>query len=399
MKPVPRTTQVRLVDLRDAPAVDSADAAAPVRALRRLAAERRGFLALVVLPTLLAVLYFGLIAADRYASELRYVVRSPSTSAAGQLSGLLQATGSSRGAEDAHAINAFMTSRDAMRDLVAQAGLRQAFATSRADPFSRFPSLFGGASDEDLFKYFQRMVTVKFDKSTGITSVEVQAFSPEHALRIATVLIERAEALSNRLTERIRTDLLRTADEEVERARQRSLDAHAALTAFRNREAIVDPTRYSVALVETIAKLSLELAQMRAQLVEIQRASPQNPQINALNNRIAAFNEQIAAERRNLAGSAASLAPRIAEYERLQIEREFADRLFASSVSSLEGARLDAQRQQIYVERIVQPQATDYPAYPYRILSILSVFAVLTLGYRILLALVTNLRKHAPQGS
>lgn len=399
MKLAPRTTHVRLVDLRDATPRPAERATGLVSFVRNTVLKRRGFAGLVVLPTLLVAIYFLLIASNRYASELKYVVRSPSTNTASQLSGLLQVTSSSRGAEDAHAINAFMTSRDAMHDLIRLAGLREAYTSSRADLLSRFPLPLGRDTDEDLYQYFRQMVTVKFDKSTGITNVEVQAFSPEEAKRIATVLVERAEALSNRLTERLRADLVRTASEEVERARQRSLAAHAALTEFRNREAIVDPTRYSVALVETIAKLSLELAQMRAQLVEIQRASPQSPQIGALNNRIAAFNEQIASERRNLAGSAASLAPRVAEYERLQIEREFADKLFASTVSSLETARLDAQRQQIYVERVVQPQQPDYPAYPYRILSILGAFGLLLVTYWIAATLIENVRKHQSQVS
>jgi uncharacterized protein involved in exopolysaccharide biosynthesis len=48
------------------------------------------FLVMVALPTLVCGLYFLAIAADRYESEVRFVVRSPATSASNQLSSLVQ---------------------------------------------------------------------------------------------------------------------------------------------------------------------------------------------------------------------------------------------------------------------------------------------------------------------
>lgn len=390
MKPLPPETVVKLIDLRQL-----AQPQERVRLVRRLREKLDPWaLVCVLLPTLLAAAYFGLIASDRYAAEMRYVVRSPQTQVANQLGGLLQSTGYTSGGDSAHAINAYIVSRDALHDLIEDVDIRAIYGSPRADLFSRFPRPFGRSTTEALFAYFETMVSAKVDRTTGITTVEVQAFSPEDARRIAEALVRRAEALSNRLTRRLRDDLVRTAEEEVARARARSLTALAALTDFRNREQTVDPTRYSAALVETIARLSLELAQMRAQQEELRRASPQSPQIAALANRIRAFEEQIASERLTLAGSADSMAPRIAEYERLMLEREFSDRLLAAAVNSLENARQDAQRQQIYVELVVTPRVPDYPAYPYRLLAVLAVFAVSALAYIVLSTLVRNVRRH-----
>ncbi|MFN3853763.1 MAG: capsule biosynthesis protein [Phreatobacter sp.] len=390
MKPLPPETVVNLIDLRQL-----AQPQERVRLVRRLREKLDPWaLVCVLLPTLLAAAYFGLIASDRYAAEMRYVVRSPQTQVANQLGGLLQSTGYTSGGDSAHAINAYIVSRDALADLIEDVDIRAIYGSPRADLFSRFPRPFGRTTTEALFAYFETMVSAKVDRTTGITTVEVQAFSPEDAKRIADALVRRAEALSNRLTRRLRDDLVRTAEEEVARARARSLTALAALTDFRNREQTVDPTRYSAALVETIARLSLELAQMRAQQEELRRASPQSPQIAALANRIRAFEEQIASERLTLAGSADSMAPRIAEYERLVLEREFSDRLLAAAVNSLENARQDAQRQQIYVELVVTPRVPDYPAYPYRLLAVLAVFAVAVLAYVVLSTLVRNVRRH-----
>lgn len=391
MKPLPPEVFVRLIDLREL-----AGTAARLDTIHRLRQQITvGFALVVLLPTLLATLYFGLLAADRYAADLRYVVRSPQSLTASQLTGILQSTGNAYAGDAGHAINAYLMSRDALHDLVNDVNLRQIYSSPLADVLSRFPRAFGNSGDEALFAYYERMVSVKLDKTTGITSVEVQAFTPQEAKAIADGLIRRAEVLSNRLTLRLRADLVKTAEEEVTRARERSLGALASLTEFRNRELTVDPTRYSTALVETIAKLSLELAQMRAQQEEIRKASPQSPQVAAIANRIQAFEEQIRQERLGLAGSASSIAPQIAEYERLQLEREFADRLLSAAVGSLETARQDARRQQIYIELVVSPRVTDYPAYPYRILWIVATFVIATLGHVIVKSIGQNVGWHA----
>lgn len=388
MKSLPPETFVRLIDLREltGPAVRS-------NIVQRLRQRfTLPFTLLVLLPTLMTSVYFGLIAADRYVAELRYVVRSPQSLTASQLTGILQSAGNAYAGDAGHAINAYLTSRDALHDLIGDLNLRQIYASPIADHFSRFPRLLGPNSDEALFEYYQSMLSVKLDKTTGITTVEVQAFTPHEAKDIANGLIRRAEDLSNRLTLRLRSDLVKTAEEEVARARERSLDALARLTEFRNREQTVDPTRYSMALVETIAKLSLELAQLRAQQDELQRASPQSPQLATLVNRIQAFEEQIRRERQALAGPANSMAPQIAEYERLQLEREFADRLLSATVGSLETARQDAQRQQVYVELVVSPRAPDYPTRPYRVFWALASFAVFALCFFLLRSMARHIR-------
>ena len=54
----------------------------------------------VIIPTALAVIYFGLIASDVYISESRFVVRSPQRQAQTGLGALLQGTGFSRSQDD-----------------------------------------------------------------------------------------------------------------------------------------------------------------------------------------------------------------------------------------------------------------------------------------------------------
>ncbi len=142
--------------------------------------------------------------------------------------------------------------------------------------------------------------------------------------------------------------------------------------------------------------LETMLAADRHRFAEALRSSPQGPQITNLRNRIQAVEQQIVEEKRQIGGSAQALAPIIADYERLVLEREFADRALASALATLESARIDAQRQQLYLERVVEPHAADYPAQPKRLLWIAICLALSFSVYTILRFLIDNVRAHQP---
>jgi len=105
----------------------------------------------------------------------------------------------------------------------------------------------------------------------------------------------------------------------------------------------------------------------------------------------------IEAENSRVAGVGAgfgSLAGKAAEYQRLSLSKEFADRLLASALTTLEQARQDAQRQQLYLERIVQPSKPDKALEPRRIRSIVATFLLGLILWGVLTLLVGAIREH-----
>jgi capsular polysaccharide transport system permease protein len=353
------------------------------------------FVMLVWVPTAAAVAYFGWYAADRFEAESRFIVRSPSSAAASQITSLVQGSGIVRSADDAYVVHAYIRSRDALRKLVTESELLQRLDRPEADILWRYPGLFFAHTDERLWKHFKDFVTIDFDSTTGISTLSVQAFRPEDAHAIADALLLDAEMLINRLSERAQGDAIKTATREVDQSRERARDALNRITDFRRKHEMIDPGRVSTAALETITRLALEIAQTNAQLSELKQASPNSPQTATLRLRIAAYEEQIVRERAALAGTDTSLAPLIAEYERLVLEREFAERTFASAQTALDIARVDAQRQRLFLERISTPGIPDYPKYPKRILSILATFGLCYMLYSIGRRLVADTRAHA----
>lgn len=349
----------------------------------------------MILPTLLAAFYFFLLAANRFEAEARFVVRSPSSSATSQLSSLVQGAGIGRSSDEAYIVHAYMQSRDAVRALVRDHDLLARLQRPEADLVWRYPGFLRSASDERLWKLFQSFVTIDFDSSTGITTLKVQAFRPEDAKDIAEGLLSDSERLINEISARSNKEMLRTAETEVAVARERARVALEAMSEFRRRHELIDPTRTSAAAVETITGLTLEIARTSAELDELQIAAAESPQAETLRRRIRAYQDQISKERKTLAGSDTSLAPLIAEYERLMLEREFAERTFASAQAAHNIARVDAERQRLFIERISSPTLPDYPKYPYRLLSVLAVLALAWMLYSIGTRIVNDSRRHA----
>ena len=101
----------------------------------------RLFLATVVAPTLLAVLYFGLFASDVYASESQFVVRSPDKPTSSGLGILLKSTGFTNAGAEAYAAENFVESRDALASVNKDGLALKAYTNKNISIFDRFNPL------------------------------------------------------------------------------------------------------------------------------------------------------------------------------------------------------------------------------------------------------------------
>lgn len=348
----------------------------------------------VVLPMALATTYYVAGAADQYASETRFLVRSPQRQAGGLLSGFLQSAGFVRAQDDSFAVSEFIRSRAAVDELDHDGFLTAVFTRSEADFLTRYPQIWVSPSREALYRHYLELVTVSNDTTSGVTTLQVRAFRPDDAQDLAGLLVRKAEALINRLNDRARHDAVRHAEAEVNRSADRMSAAQAQITSFRNREVMVDPDKESTSIFDLIAKLSTDIAEKRARLREIERQTPRSPQIGALQANIAATEEQVRRERERLVGKDSSVAPRIAAFEGLLIERELATRMLASATASLENARLEAQRQQLYLERIVEPNRPDYAMYPKKLYALSLLLLILLAVYGTARLLLLHLYEH-----
>lgn len=355
----------------------------------------RGFLLAVVLPVLLAASYLYGIAAGQYSSEARILVRgSNPPMAPSALGAALSSAGFRPSSDETLAVRDFLRSGDAIRSVASQVDLVSIWRRPEAD----WPAMlwFSEPTGEQLQRYYNRMVSVDYDQESNSVSLLVKAFRPDDSKAVADALLGAAERLINTLSQRQRTDTLSSARSEVERAEARVLAARESVIRFRQSERAIDPTREIGGNMDAILRLESALTEARAEFQEKSAyLRPDNPQLRSVGNRISALQTQIGAERQRVTVGEQALPQQLAGYERLLLEREFADRQLASATGGLEAARIESDRQQLWLARIIQPQTADSPRFPRAAYILASLFAVLCAIYGLASLLMAGFREHA----
>lgn len=352
-----------------------------------------GLLLVVILPTLLTTIFFFFLAAPRYVSEAKFIVRSPERSTS-PTALTLQGVGIPSGQNDSFAVHEYITSRDALKDLQSDLRVGEVLGRSEADFFFRYPRLGEGRSEEGLYRALQRLVHVGYDASTGISTLRVEAFRSGDAYNLNNALLMGGERLINRLNERAASDTIRDSQAAYEAAASRLAGVQRRLTDLRNREGFVDPTLAAGESSELIAGLRASIAQLSAERAQLQRQAPDSPALPGVTGRIAALQAQVDAERRKVAGNESSLAQKVGSYQDLVIEREIADKQLALATNGLISARQEAARKQLYLERVVSPNKPDIATLPNRWRSILTVLISTLLLYSIGWLIWAGVREH-----
>lgn len=307
---------------------------------------------------------------------------------------MTQSQGLARTEDDTHLVNEFLVSRDAVRLLVEKDKLLPALSNPNADMFHSFPSILSGSTREDLYEHFTSFISVQYKAATGITTLKVRAFTPQDAQRLSRALLVHAEEVVNKLNKRARVDAVEFSENVAAAAERRVIAAQQKIAEFQNREQVFDPGKQSAATLDLVNKLFAEKLILETTLSENRSATPDSPKIPALLNRLNALDKEIASLQAGLAGSKGSMATKLADFERLALERELAAKSLTAALSSLERARQDAARQQLYLERVVEPNLADKSQYPERLQSLAIIFAVCIALWWIATSLASVILEH-----
>jgi capsular polysaccharide transport system permease protein len=365
------------------------------RAVALASDARARFLVLVAAPTAAAALYYGLVAAPQYVSRTEYIVRGVDAHRSSGLAQLLNTFGVSRAADETSAIESFLKSREVLERLNARVDLRAAYGAAAADRLSRFPRPWEQGGFEDLYAYTRAFFDVTKDGVSGVTRLEVAAFDPKSAEAIAAAMLDLASEMANNLNARAQADMVETSKRELEEARDNVVDIQTQLTAFRNEALLVDPLAFAGAMLQGIGALSLDRARTEAQIAESERLSPNSPGLDSLKASAAALDRKVDEERGKLAGGNSALAGKLANYERLTLLRELAEKRYAAALVSLDSAETEAQRKRVYIEEIVKPNLPDESTQPETFRNVLTTFVVGFIAFAILWILTVGSKDHA----
>jgi capsular polysaccharide transport system permease protein len=359
--------------------------------------RRRGLLlATVVIPTALAAIYFGFLGSDIFISESQFVVRrAASSESISPLDAALRGAGFQKAEDDAYVVQEFVRSRDAMFHLDSALKLQNQFESRNIDFVSRFPAFDFDRSKEAFHRYFGNKVRVRIDPSSSIITLETLAFSGATAHEMNKRLLDLSEALVNDINARARTDLVTSAEQDVERARAADRTTALAVAQYRNSSQIIDPEKQSAIYLGEVSRLQEELMATRSSIARLELVSNENPQLPTLRRQQQLLQDQIGKVNMQVAGGGdASLASKAARYQTLSLDREFTAKMLATAMTGLEQARLQVKRKHLYLERISTPSLPDSAALPNRLKSILIVFMFGFFAWGVLKMLIASVREH-----
>ena len=356
------------------------------------------FVLIVAMPTVAAVIYLGLFASDVYISESRFLVRSPQKESAsvGLVGQLLSTSGLSHSQDDTYSVRDYILSRDALKELDQKLDVRKAFSKKDIDSFNRFPGIFSrDRSFEEFYLYYGKHVEVVYDPASAISTLTVRAFNPEDAFKINNLLLEISESLVNTLNDRSKHDLIDFADGEVHIASDKAKEASIALLSYRSSHEVFEPDRQAAIQLEGIAKIQQDLVSTEAEVAQLKKLSPDNPQILSLNTRAESLRNAIASEAAKVTGGRSSFSAHAPDFERLALDVDFADKQLGAALAGLESARAEAAQKQLYLERLVQPNIPDKAMAPRRLRGVLTVFLISMIAWGVSSLLIAAVRDHA----
>jgi capsular polysaccharide transport system permease protein len=345
----------------------------PQRVRRKCFGGLLGLSALLVIgiPTLLAIVYFGFIASSQYVTSFQFAVRGPSQSSTTRAGGGA-AMGVGAMSPDSFVVTDYINSPQAIADVERDVNLRAIFSRPNVDFWSRLPS---NLTAEQLNAYWAHMVSANFDLISGNVSVSVRAFTPQDSLKLAQALVTTSDDMFRRLNAKAQQDFVRLADENVTRAQQQLAEARQALFVFREEGGgLVDPDKAAQAGAAIVDDLRKQLSALQVHYASIKAAAPNSPMLPPLSAQISSLEAQISREDRSGSPRPKSVTPEsLAEYQSLDLERQYADKQYTEALALRNQAYLTAQNQQSYLALFAAPTLPQTSLYPNRLRAIAAV--------------------------
>lgn len=349
----------------------------------------------IVLPTILFFLYSFFWASPMYISETKFAVRSASTSTAGVdfASQVFKIPSSSL--QDAKIVEEYLKSIDAFNDIDKELSLVSHYSSSDYDLFSR---LWKDPTVNEKQSFWNKVSFVTVNQDSNVVIFSVRAYTPDMAYNIASTALKESETLINKMNEKAREDAISIAQNEVKASEARLALAQDNLKNFRNKYKDLDLKSTATSYQSTILELEAKATELRTQISSMQAYMNENaPQITFLKSQLSGIEKQIAKEKSNITAATPngdSVNNLVAEYQRLIVEEEFANKQLVFSMTSLEQAKLEAQAKSLYVVTVSNPTMPDEDLYPEPFLFTLYLFLALSMIFIIVSVINAAIKEH-----
>lgn len=325
---------------------------------------RMKILAIALGLSLLAAVYWGLIASDRYVSEARVLIqRTDMASARAVDFTSLLSGGDGISRADQMLLRDRLLSVDMLLKLDHELNLREHYANHDHDFLSRM--FFKNSSLEFFHRYFLSRVSAEYDEYAGVLIVQAQAYDPETAQKITQALLKEGEQYMNDSGHQLAQEQVNFLEKQVKERESLALSAREKLLTFQNTKGLISPQAAAENLTSVVNKLEEQLSELNARKTALLGyLAPKAPAVVEVDLQIGAVEKQIKTEKARLTGSKGqSLNKTVEEYQRLQLEADFMQEAYKSALVGLEKGRVEATR---VLKKVLVLQSATLPEYPLR---------------------------------
>lgn len=332
-----------------------------------------GFVLLVILPFVASSVYYAFIASDQYVAESRFAVRSVSgASGSGDgtdsqgAGGATNALNMRSASQDAYVVTSFIHSTEILKRIGAKIDYRSMFTKQDADFLTRFSA---SQSDEEFLKYWNDHVTAYIDVTSGIITLKVRTFAPDDSVKLSDAIIDESEKLINELSERARSDIVRSMKADVEKSGKAYGDTLVALNQFQNASGLLSPQTQAKNSGTLLTGLLAQKMEFETRLFVMRQSNAENsPTYQQLNLAKDSLDGQIEKMKTELTGPEnASLAQALLQYSRLDTDRMIAEKLYESSQKNYDAVLAEALRKTLYLAVFVKPVLPEESIFPRRV--------------------------------
>ncbi|WPJ99480.1 ABC transporter permease [Pseudomonas putida] len=353
-------------------------------------------IAMVVLPMVLAAVYYSVFAVDRYVSTAQVVVRQDGNNQGAQVPGLATLlTGTNPASrEETLYLREYITSMDMMLLLEQKVQWIEAYAAQRSDIFFW---LDNDAPREDLLKYYQRLVSAHYDETTGLLRVEVQAFTPELSEKMLRTILQASEHFVNEVSHNIAREQMKFAQSELETARVNYTKRKTQLLNFQNDNKVLDGGNTAQNRATIIAELESQYTKEQAVLTEMTfKLRGDAPQVRQQKQKVEAITQQLVKEKRLLVSSpqGSQLNVVASRFQQLTLDAGIAEETYKSAVAALDNARIEASKKIRTLVTVVSPNTPQLALYPERLYNLATILLGLLMLYGITRFILASIEDH-----
>lgn len=358
----------------------------------------------MLLPSIVVFIYTSLFYDPMYISTSTFTIKSSSTEKVLDFSPARMLSGNAN--KDLYVASAYIKSLDLFLALDKEFNLKKHF--SEHDIISSLPV---SPTLSEIENYWDDVVEVKLDSESELLSLSVKTYDPKFSKNISDAILLKLDELVNTMNAKAVSDAIKLASYEVEKAKDKVKEIAEEIRVFRNNHTFIDPATEAQNILSIINNLENNVTQAKAELSQkLSYLRPDAIEVVTLKSKIASLEDEIRALRKKIALPDAEqkdqpnrisssnintiLSESLGEYEKLNIEYQFAQKVLESALSNLEATSQISLSKSKYLVKIDEPKIPDESLWPRPILAsiitlILTIFSLAGISL-----LVSAIREH-----